>query len=216
MKLSAEQIDFIETALIEKCNFKDFDDVRIELVDHIATEIEQELETNTNSFEQAFVKVMTRWNPMILPRTWSRYENVPFMVSKLWKRLDWKFQFSTIPLAALFSYIGFQLQEKDISIYLYLFPFLTVGIVSNGYLIYRKITNKVNSTLSMYSLQKIYQKTFVMLAFIVMNIFFFTAGVEKSIIPVFWPTIYISLLMMGRAWIMHKHLKIENQLLKVM
>lgn len=216
MKLSAEQIDFIETALIEKCNFKDFDDVRIELVDHIATEIEQELETNTNSFEQAFVKVMTRWNPMILPRTWSRYENVPFMVSKLWKRLDWKFQFSTIPLAALFSYIGFQLQEKDISIYLYLFPFLTVGIVSNGYLIYRKITNKVNSTLSMYSLQKIYQKTFVMLAFIVMNIFFFTAGVEKSIIPVFWPTIYISLLMMGKAWIMHKHLKIENQLLKVM
>lgn len=216
MKLTVEQIQIIETALNDKCNFKDFDDVRIELVDHIATEIEQELETNTNSFEQAFVRVMTRWNPMILPRTWSRYENVPFMVSKLWKRLDWKFQFSTIPLAALFSYIGFQLQEKDISIYLYLFPFLTVGIVSNGYLIYRKITNKVNSTLSMYSLQKIYQKTFVMLAFIVMNIFFFTAGVEKSIIPVFWPTIYISLLMMGRAWIMHKHLKIENQLLKVM
>lgn len=216
MKLTTEQIQIIETALNDKCNFKDFDDVRIELVDHIATEIEQELETNTNSFEQAFVKVMTRWNPMILPRTWSRYENVPFMVSKLWKRLDWKFQFSTIPLAALFSYIGFQLQEKDISIYLYLFPFLTVGIVSNGYLIYRKITNKVNSTLSMYSLQKIYQKTFVMLAFIVMNIFFFTAGVEKSIIPVFWPTIYISLLMMGKAWMMHKHLKIENQLLKVM
>lgn len=216
MKLTTEQIQIIETALNDKCNFKDFDDVRIELVDHIATEIEQELETNTNSFEQAFVRVMTRWNPMILPRTWSRYENVPFMVSKLWKRLDWKFQFSTIPLAALFSYIGFQLQEKDISIYLYLFPFLTVGIVSNGYLIYRKITNKVNSTLSMYSLQKIYQKTFVMLAFIVMNIFFFTAGVEKSIIPVFWPTIYISLLMMGKAWMMHKHLKIENQLLKVM
>jgi|GEM_PF-1443937 len=216
MKLTTEQIQIIETALNDKCNFKDFDDVRIELVDHIATEIEQELETNTNSFEQAFVKVMTRWNPMILPRTWSRYENVPFMVSKLWKRLDWKFQFSTIPLAALFSYIGFQLQEKDISIYLYLLPFLTVGIVSNGYLIYRKITNKVNSTLSMYSLQKIYQKTFVMLAFIVMNIFFFTAGIEKSIIPVFWPTIYISLLMMGKAWIMHKHLKIENQLLKVM
>lgn len=127
MKLTTEQIQIIETALNDKCNFKDFDDVRIELVDHIATEIEQELETNTNSFEQAFVKVMTRWNPMILPRTWSRYENVPFMVSKLWKRLDWKFQFSTIPLAALFSYIGFQLQEKDISIYLYLFPFLTDG-----------------------------------------------------------------------------------------
>ena len=55
-----------------------------------------------------------------------------------------------------------------------------------------------------------------MFAFIVMNIFFFMAEVEKSIIPVFWPTIYMSLLMMGKAWIMHKHLKIENQLLKVM
>ena len=216
MKLTEEQIDFIETALIEKCNFKDFDDVRMELTDHIAIEIEAEMENNKLIFDAAFVKVMTRWNPMILPKSWSRYENVPYMVCKLWKSLDWKFQFSAIPLAALFSYIGFQLQEKDISIYLYLFLFLTVGIVSNSYLIYRKVKNKVNSTLSIYSLQKIYQKTFAMLAFLVMNIFFFTAGVEKSIIPVFWPTIYVSLLMMGKAWIMHKHLKIENQLLKVM
>lgn len=33
MKLSVRQIDFIETALIEQCNFKDFDDVRMELTD---------------------------------------------------------------------------------------------------------------------------------------------------------------------------------------
>src|SRR5690606_22477947 len=112
MKLTTEQIQIIETALNEKCNFKDFDDVRIELVDHIATEIEQELETNAYSFEQAFVKVMTRWNPLILPKSWSWYDNVPYIVCQLWKKLDLKLLYLAIPISAVYVYF-FTLSLED-------------------------------------------------------------------------------------------------------
>lgn len=215
MKLSTEQIDFIETALIEKCNFKDLDDVRMELTDHIATEIEAEMGNSKLLFDDAFVKVMTRWNPMILPKSWSRYENVPYIVCKLWKSLDWKFQFAAIPVAVLMSYFFFLLQERDFSVYLLLLPILFCGIISNIYLLYRKFTNKINSTLSSYALHKIFKLSLGMLLFIGLNILVFNGVTENSIQPLSFPTIYISLIMIGKAWVMHQHLKIENQLLKV-
>ena len=215
MKLSTEQIDFIETALIEKCNFKDLDDVRMELTDHIATEIEAEMGNSKLLFDDPFVKVMTRWNPMILPKSWSRYENVPYIVCKLWKSLDWKFQFAAIPVAVLMSYFFFLLQERDFSVYLLLLPILFCGIISNIYLLYRKFTNKINSTLSSYALHKIFKLSLGMLLFIGLNILVFNGVTENSIQPLSFPTIYISLIMIGKAWVMHQHLKIENQLLKV-
>lgn len=215
MKLSAQQIDFIETALIEKCNFKDFDDVRMELTDHIATEIEAEMENHKALFDAAFVKVMTRWNPMILPKSWSRYESVPYLVCKLWKSLDWKFQFAAIPVAVLMSYFFFLLEERGFSVYLLLLPILLVGIISNIYLLYRKFIIKVHSTLSSYALHKIFKLSLAMLIFVGLNILVFNDVTESSIQPLSFPTIYISLIMMGKAWVMHKHLKIENQLLKV-
>jgi len=215
MKLSAEQVHFIETALIEKCNFKDFDDVRMELTDHIATEIEAEIENNKLLFDVAFVKVMTRWNPMILPKSWSRYENVPYIVCKLWKSLDWKFQFAAIPIAGLISYFFFLLQERDFSVYSLLLPILMCGIISNIYLLYRKFTNKINSTLSSYALYKIFRLSLGMLIFTALNILVFSGITENLIQPLSFPNIYISLIMMGKAWVMHQHLKIENQLLKV-
>ncbi|HUH26072.1 MAG TPA: hypothetical protein VLY87_05560 [Flavobacterium sp.] len=214
MKLTQEQIRLIEEALIEKCDFKNFNDVRNELVDHIATEIEDEISLNL-SFKDAFVKVMTRWNPLILSKSWSRYENVPYIVCKLWKSLDLKFKFSAIPVALLISYVFFLLQEKGYSIYLLLLPIIVLGIISNIYLLYKKFNNKVNSTLSMYALHNFFGLTISMVSFIIINILFFSSGIEKSIIPIFWPTIYCCLLIVGKAWVMQKHIKIENQLLKV-
>ena len=146
MKLTAEQIQQIDYTLRKHYTFEKFDDVRMELLDHIASDVEVEMNTDQLSFENALPKVLFKWKTEISWDRNSRYDSVPNIISRFWKKLDWKFQFSTIPLAALFSYIGFQLQEKDISIYSYLFLFLILGIVSNGYLIYRKVTNKVNST----------------------------------------------------------------------
>ena len=214
MKLTTEQLQIIENALNEKCNFKKFDDVRLEVMDHIASEIEAEMENYLLPFQNAFVNVMTRWNPMILPRTWSRYENVPYIVCKLWKSLDWKFQYSTIPVTALITYLFYVLQEQNYSIYPLLVPIFLIGIGSSTFLLYRKVTNKVKSTLSMYSLHRVYYQTFFLAIFLVINISFF-AGAIKSIFPIYYGAIYFSLMMAGKAWVMNKHLKIENQFLKI-
>ena len=214
MTLTTEQLQIIENALNEKCNFKKFDDVRLEVMDHIASEIEAEMENHLLPFQNAFVNVMMRWNPMILPRTWSRYENVPYIVCKLWKSLDWKFQYSTIPVTALITYLFYVLQEQNYSIYPLLVPIFLIGIGSNVFLLYRKVTNKVKSTLSMYSLHRVYYQTFFLAIFLVINISFF-AGDIKSIFPIYYGAIYFSLMMAGKAWVMNKHLKIENQFLKI-
>ncbi len=214
-QLTFQRIQFIENALIEKCNFKDFDDVRLEVVDHIASEIEEDLQNNQTTFDQAFVKVMNRWNPMILPKTWSRYEHIPYIVAKLWKSLDWKFQFSAIPVTLVISLIAYYGQQNGISGYLFLLPMLVLGVLANAYLLMRKYKNKVNSTLSAYALQKVFGQTLTFLAFLIINAFFMSEETYETILPLFWPSTYVSLLMLGKAWVMHKHIKIENQLLKV-
>lgn len=60
MKLTAAQIDCINIALNKKGIT--FDDLKIEVLDHIASEIECEMETTATSFQDAFSKVFERWN----------------------------------------------------------------------------------------------------------------------------------------------------------
>ena len=79
----------------------------------------------------------------------------------------------------------------------------------------RKNNNKVNSTLSTYALQKIYVQTLTLFGFLIINGFFLSEGTTETILPLFWPSTYASLLIIGKAYVMHKHIKIENQLLKV-
>lgn len=214
-QLTTEQLQFIENALIDKCNFKYFDDVRLEVVDHIASEIEEEIQNNNISFDQAFVTIMTKWNPLILPKTWSRYENIPYIVTKLWKSLDWKFQFSAIPVTLLISLIAYYGQQNGKSGYFFLLPILIIGVLANSYLLICKFKNKISSTLSSYALLKIYGQTFTLLAFLILNVWFMSEETYETIFPLFWPSTHISLLMLGKAWVMRKHIKIENQLLKV-
>lgn len=213
--LNKEQIHFIEKALNEKCGFTNFDDVRTELTDHIASEIEQMLSDNENTFEQAFVKVMTKWNPFILPRSTAWYSGVPFIINILWRKLDWKLQFSAIPAALLITYLFHLLQKHDYSVYLLLFPALLLGISATLFLLYRKCTNQVNSALSTYSLHRIYTVSSAMFVISILNIFLFTGTIEKYADIVYWVSIYVSLQMGAKAWVMQRHLKIENQLLKV-
>jgi len=159
--------------------------------------------------------VMTKWNPMISPKTWSRYENVPYIVAKLWKSLDWKFQFSAIPITLVISLIAYYGQQNGKSGYFFLIPILVIGILANGYLLIHKFKKQVNSTLSTYALQKIYGQTLTLIAFLIINAFFLSEEASQTILPLFWPSTYVSLLMLGKALVMHKHIKIENQLLKM-
>lgn len=214
-RLTTQQIQLIEKALIKKCNFKNFDDVRLEIVDHIASEIEEVIQNNNISFDDAFVTIMTKWNPLILPKMWSRYEEIPYIVAKLWKSLDWKFQFSAIPITLVISLLAYYSKQNGVSGYIFLLPILITGVFANVYLLIRKNNNKVNSTLSTYALQKIYVQTLTLFGFLIINGFFLSEGTTETILPLFWPSTYISLLMFGKALVMHKHIIIENQLLKV-
>src|SRR5690606_20803189 len=214
MKLTTEQIQIIETALNEKCNFKDFDDVRIELVDHIATEIEQELETNAYSFEQAFVKVMTRWNPLILPKSWSWYDNVPYIVCQLWKKMDLKYNYSAIPITLLIS-IFLLYFRKEVSLAYITYSVSLIGLVVSFYLINLHRKNQYNTVLSVYASNQIYTLTGVLILNIITNIGLNIYDRDMESVPMLWVIIHITVILILRTILMRKNIKIENQLLKV-
>ena len=65
MKLTAEQIECINQTLIKK-GIK-FDDLKIEVLDHIASQIESEMKTTQTTFSEAFNKVFERWNVEFMP-----------------------------------------------------------------------------------------------------------------------------------------------------
>lgn len=68
MKLSAEQIQQIEKKIYADYNFY-YDDAKHEVIDHIASEIEEEMETD--SFEASFNKVFQKWNDRLQETEWS-------------------------------------------------------------------------------------------------------------------------------------------------
>ena len=59
MKLSAEQIECINQTLISKGI--EFDDLKLEVLDHIATEIENEMEVSNNDFPVVYNQVLNNW-----------------------------------------------------------------------------------------------------------------------------------------------------------
>lgn len=65
MKLSKEQISEIDVILF-KVGIK-YDDIKIELLDHIASEIEAEMKANQSTFNDVFSQVMERWKTELKP-----------------------------------------------------------------------------------------------------------------------------------------------------
>lgn len=59
MKLTAEQIEKINQALIEKGLI--YDDIKQEVTDHIASEIENQLANNQSNFTDVFEDVFSKW-----------------------------------------------------------------------------------------------------------------------------------------------------------
>lgn len=59
MKLTAEQIEKINQTLIEKGLI--YDDIKLEVTDHIASEIENQLANNQSNFTEVFEDVFSKW-----------------------------------------------------------------------------------------------------------------------------------------------------------
>ncbi|TDE04326.1 hypothetical protein [Flavobacterium sandaracinum] len=65
MKLTAEQIEFIDSILLS--NGIMYDDVKLEMMDHMASEIENEMAENTLSFDENFKLVLDKWSEELKP-----------------------------------------------------------------------------------------------------------------------------------------------------
>lgn len=65
MKLTTEQIECIDQTLIKK-GIK-YDDLKIEVLDHIASEIEYEMTTSQKTFSEAYNQVFEQWEREFKP-----------------------------------------------------------------------------------------------------------------------------------------------------
>lgn len=65
MKLTTEQIAQIDETLV--LNGLKFDDIKLEVTDHIASEIEEKLCDEKSSFEIVFDEVLEKWKPELQP-----------------------------------------------------------------------------------------------------------------------------------------------------
>lgn len=65
MQLTTEQIDFIDSILV--LNGLKFDDTKLEIMDHIATEVEVKMNENKLSFDDNFKIVLDKWSEELQP-----------------------------------------------------------------------------------------------------------------------------------------------------
>ncbi|MFV8345515.1 hypothetical protein [Flavobacterium sp. ZB4P13] len=81
MKLSREEIQIIERTLLDKGVF--YEDVKLELIDHIASDIENQLENNKSNFEKAFQTVFNKWDGLLETTSSSFWLGMLFQAPKV-------------------------------------------------------------------------------------------------------------------------------------
>ena len=213
-RLTTDQINYIDYVLKKQYTFESFDDLRIELLDHIASDVELEMQNDNMSFDDALPKVLFKWKEEIAWDRTSKFNSVPKMVSKLWKKLDWKYNYCILPLTAIlcFGSIPFR-KEEWITYAMYIVGF--VGLVSGGYLMKLFSKNKFNTVLSIYAEDqiKIYVGTLVISLLGNVGLNYSDGDVLSR--PALFVIIHTTLVFVMRTIIMRKNIKIENQLLKV-
>jgi hypothetical protein len=115
MKLTTQQIAKIEETLV--LNGLIYDDIKLEVTDHIASEIEAEIEEKEISFEMAFKKAFENWKEQLRPSTslWVDMKDaVPRIVLNKWI-LESKKKLLKGTLIGLILAILFTIFEKNIN-----------------------------------------------------------------------------------------------------
>jgi hypothetical protein len=79
MKLTNEQITAIEETLVLKGLI--YDDIKLELTDHIASEIESKFENNQSNFKEVFDEVFSKWQGEL--KLTSNYWSSGFVAPKI-------------------------------------------------------------------------------------------------------------------------------------
>lgn len=102
MKLTTEQIEKIEQNLI--LNGIQYEDIKLELTDHIASEIEEKISIQDFSFEVAFHEVFENWKYQMKPSTsfWvGLIYSSPKIVMDRWKSTTKVQQFKSLFIAII-------------------------------------------------------------------------------------------------------------------
>ncbi len=214
MHLTTDQINYIDYVLKNDYSFEKFDDLRIELLDHIASDVEEFMSNSHVSFEAALPEIFHKWNDEIAWNRNSKYKTVPKMVSNLWGKLDWKYNYSVIPITVIIFFVTLQFRREDWVTYgMYLVGFF--GVVLGSYLLILSYKNQFNTVLSNYVKDKLklYFGYLIVLLMVNLGVNYMDGDLLSR--PSFVFIVQLSLVFFMRTIIMRKNIKIENQLLKV-
>lgn len=214
MKLSTEQIESIDYVLSKHYSFENFEDLRTELLDHIASDVELEMQNNNMSFDNALPNVLHKWEDEITCDRDSYYNRVPIIVAKLWKKLDWKYNICILPLTAILVFGSLSFGKENWVTYVMYFT-ACIGLVLGAYLLNLLRKNQFNTVLSMYSKNKIKLYVGLFLFALILNIGTNYSDGDLLSRPALFVVIHTTLVFAVRTIIMRKNIKIENQLLKV-
>jgi len=213
-QLTTDQIKHIDYVLKNDYSFDDFEDLRIELLDHIATDVELLMEENAIAFEEALPQVLHKWNDEISCDRNAYYNKVPKLVGTLWKKLDWKYNICVLPLTAVLSFGSIYL-NKEVWVTYAMYFIACIGLVLGSYLLILFKKNQFNTVLSKYAKSKIMLYVGLFLLTLVVSIEENYSDGDLLSRPSLFFIIHPALVFAVRIIIMRKNIKIENQLLKI-
>ena len=214
MKLSLEEIKQIDYVLKKQYTFENFEDLRVELLDHIASDVELEMQSDNMSFDDALPNVLYKWKDEITWDRTSKYDGVPKIVSKLWKKLDWKYNYCIVPLTALLCFVSMLYSKEDWITYV-MYSIGCIGLVLGIYLLNLFRKNRFNTVLSIYAEDQIKIYVGVLVFALIVNLGINYSDGDLLSQPALFVIIHTTLVFVMRTIIMRKNIKIENQLLKV-
>lgn len=213
-QLTTDQINHIDYVLRNDYSFEHFDDLRIELLDHIATEVEFMMEENTVTFEEGLPRVLHKWQDEISLDRSGFYNKVPKIVGTLWKKLDWKYNICVLPLTAVLSFGSIYL-NKEVWVTYAMYFIASIGLVLGSYLLILFRKNQFNTVLSKYAKNKIMLYVGLFLLTLVISVEENYGDGDLLSSPSLFFILHPTLVFAVRIIIMRKNIKIENQLLKM-
>lgn len=213
-QLTTDQINHIDYVLRNDYSFEQFDDLRIELLDHIATDVELLMGENEITFDEALPMVLDKWNDEISCDKSSFYNSVPKIVGTLWKKLDWKYNICVLPLTAILVFGSLSFTKENWVTYAMYF-IACVGLFLGSYLLILHRKNQFNTVLSMYAKNKILLYVALFLFALILNLEANYSDGDLLSRPALFVVVHTTLVFAVRIIIMHKNIKIENQLLKM-
>ncbi len=136
MKLTTDQISKVEETLV--LNHIQYDDIKLELTDHIASEIEEKISVEGVSFEITFHEVFENWKEQLRPSS-SRWLGKQYLLPKIimdkWIKNTKKQQKMTLLIsfisAIVFTTIARTINNEEVFDYYRIF-FRTILILELG------------------------------------------------------------------------------------